>query len=530
MDFKSRIFGGNWKKRLGVLVVLTLCICFSLVVSYGSRNVKGEAMEVDGSDSLAVEAKQLDEVKRLPDTCYASAKTLAWEVIVHDTELSGTLQYLSDPYEDSTLNVLTFRGGQRRDVPKVGKLDSVPKLLQIEWKFKTHEDNDVTDYGVWGGGSGWTGQPLYVDWGERKGYPSKQEILVGSLCGRVYRIDFQTGKPSREEIVIENVLKGTMSLDPDLNGLLYVGHGVPKRQLFGASIIDLKTNKIIQEYGRDSKAYRGWGACDGSPIVAGGFLFRPAENGMIYKYSRTPGGLFLHSSARYRDAQKRAPGIESSMAVFRNYGYVSDNNGNIICVNLDNLSPVWTYDNHDDSDATTVLEIVDGVPFLYSGTEVDKQGESGVSYLVKLNGLTGEKMWEHQHPCRQYEKKEGGMYTTPLLGHGDCEGLIFTNFETHSPALAGDFVALDRKTGDVVYTLPFTRYVWSSPLPFYDKEGHLYIVQPDCKGTMFLIEGKTGRILHSLQVGLNFESSAAVVGDCLVVGSRGCHIYKVKVR
>ena len=523
MEIKENILDGSRRIRLGWLVVCTLCT-FSFIMSCGSRNAREEATTEENLDSVII------ELKRLPDTCYASAKTLSWDVTVHDTSTVGTLQYLYDPYEDTTWNVLTFRGGQRRDMPKAGQLDTIPSMLQIVWQFETEYDRDSTQFGTWGGGSGWTGQPLYVDWGEREGYPSKQEILVGSLCGRVYRLDFQTGEPSRDEIFIGNVLKGTLSLDPDLNGLLYVGHGVVKRQPFGASIIDLKKNEIIQEYGRDNKAYRGWGACDGSAIVAGGFLFRAAENGVIYKYSRTPEGLVLHTSARYRDARKRAPGMEASIAIFRNYGYVSDNNGNIICLNLDNLSPVWTYDNHDDSDATPVLEIVDDVPYVYSGTEVDKQDASGVSYLVKLNGLTGEKIWEYRHPCGKYTKMEGGMYTTPLLGHGDCEGMLFTNFETHHPALAGDFVALDRRTGEVLYTLPFTRYAWSSPLPFYNKEGHLYIVQPDCKGTLFLLEGKTGRVIHSLQVGLNFESSAAIVGDCLVVGSRGHHIFKVKVQ
>lgn len=493
----------------------------------------GEERNADESivadDSLESLDSLIIELKRLPDTCYASAKKLSWDVAVHDTSTVGTLQYLYDPYEDSTLNVLTFRGGQRRDMPKPGRLDSIPDRLQILWQFKTDYDKDSTKFGTWGGGSGWTGQPLYVDWEEREGYPSRQEILVGSLCGRVYRLDFLSGIPSRDDIFIGNVLKGTMSLDPNLEGLLYIGHGVAKRQPFGASIIDLKKNKIIQEYGRDDKAPRGWGACDGSAVVAGGFLFRAAENGMIYKYTRTPEGLVLHTSARYRDAKKRAPGMEASMAVYHNYGYVSDNNGNVICINLDKLSPVWAYDNHDDCDASPVLEIEDEIPYVYCGSEVDKQGESGNSYLVKLNGLTGERIWEYRHSCKKYKKKEGGMYTTPLLGHGDCEGLLFTNFETHSPAKAGEFVALDRITGEVLYKVPFDRYCWSSPLPFYDREGHLFIVQPDCKGTMFLIEGKTGRIIHSLQVGMNFESSAAVVGDCLVIGSRGDQIYKVKV-
>ena len=467
-----------------------------------------------------------EATRRLPDTSYVSVKSFAWDVAVADTSTSGRLLYLHDPYADSTLNVLTFRGGQFRNMPKPGRLDSIPSMLRVEWEFKTAFESKKTPYGIWGGGSGWTGQPLYVEWPDSS---AVKEIILGSLCGRVYRIDFESGKASGDDILIGNILKGTVSLDPDLNGLLYVGHGVEKQKPFGASVVDLRQGKVIQDFGRDKRAYRGWGASDGSAVVAGGFLFRPAENGVIYKYLRTAEGLKLHSSARYRDARKRAPGMEASMAVYLNYGYVSDNAGNIICINLDTLMPVWTYFNHDDSDASPVLEVVDGIPYLYSGTELDKQGETGDAHLVKLNGLTGEKVWEYRHPCRQSNGKEGGMYSTPLLGRGDCEGMLFTNFETHKPAFAGEFVALDTGTGEVKYTIPFTRYVWASPLPFYDPEGHLYIVQPDCRGMMYLIEGKTGRIISKLQVGRNFEGSGVVVGDCLVSGSRGDKIYKVKV-
>ena len=121
------------------------------------------------------------------------------------------------------------------------------------------------------------------------------------------------------------------------------------------------------------------------------------------------------------------------------------------------------------------------------------------------------------------------MYTTPLLGKGDCDSLLFTCFETHRPALKGDFVALNRYTGEVAYTIPLPRYAWSSPVPFYFGE-KLYIVQPDCCGTIHLIDAAKGEILYSLKVGDNFESSACVSGDSFVIGSRGTKIFRIRVR
>ena len=490
-----------------------------------------------GGGQVKAPVEQLDEeaaevlIHRLPDTTFSSVSQIQFVIEQVDSS-DGTLQYLDDPYLARSGDNLTFRGGQKRDYPFPGRLDSAAVRLEKVWAFDTYYDTTGSVLGTWGGGSGWTGQPLHVHWPDSAA--CKDEIIVGSLCSRVYFIDFNTGKASRPWLDAKNVLKGTSSLDPSLNGNLYIGHGVRKGAAdCGLALADLNTHRIEKVFGHDKKAYRGWDGNDSSPVVAGGFLFRPSENGTIYKYIIGKGSLTLHSCLRYK-YKSAGPGIESSMAVFRNYGYVGDNRGNIICLNLDNLTPVWVYQNHDDTDASIVVEEVDGVPWLYSGTEVDKQGSSGFSYLVKLNGLTGERVWEYKHPCSQLHLTtgkimEGGMYTTPLLGRGDCDSLLFTCFETHRPALKGDFVALNRHTGKVVYTIPLPRYAWSSPVPFYHGD-KLYIVQPDCKGTIHLIDAREGKILDSLPVGNNFESSAVVSGDTFVIGSRGKTIYKVRVR
>ena len=56
--------------------------------------------------------------------------------------------------------VTTFRGGPYRDRPSVGVLDSPPKLLKVKWTYTTKGDPK------WGGGAGWTGQPLIVKWSD----------------------------------------------------------------------------------------------------------------------------------------------------------------------------------------------------------------------------------------------------------------------------------------------------------------------------------------------------------------------------
>ena len=287
---------------------------------------------------------------------------------------------------------------------------------------------------------------------------SGEEIIVGSLCGKVYFIDFASGRASRLPLEADNPIKGTPSLDPRLNGLLYIGQGIPCSERFGALAFARFDHREAAFFGRDPRALRGWNAYDSSPVVAGGFLFRPGENGSVYKLGCDGRGVRLHSVLRYRDGRGRAPGIESSMAVYRNYGYAADNAGNIICIDLNTLRPVWVYDNHDDTDATPLLEIERGRPVLYTACEVDKQGDEGFSYMVKLDALTGRLLWERPVPCRKFayagKVREGGMFASPLAGGGDCAHLLFSNFCGASDACEGVMIAFDKRSGEVVYRRP----------------------------------------------------------------------------
>ncbi len=479
---------------------------------------------------------------RLPDTMYSSVSSLFYKVECFDTVSSPLLEPLTSLYD--TKQTLTFRGSPMRDMPQTGVLDSVPSRIDLVWSFRTDVDTRETKYGVWGGGSGWTGQPLYVCWPDsiaaqmaenpfvkRENFSSR-EIIIGSLCGKVYFLNFDNGQPSREPIKVGNPIKGTPSLDPRMNGYLYVGQGVPAEQAFGAAVYNLFSHQRISFFDRDYQAWRSWGAYDSSPIVAGGFVFRPGENGTIYKLGAD--GVSIHSLLRYRAKSRGAAGVEASMAVFSNYGFISDNHGNILCINLDTMHPVWRFDNCDDTDATPVLDVEQGRPVLYVGSAVDKQGNEGYSHLTKIDALTGEFIWQHPIPCQKIDYggklREGGMFSTPLMGRGDCEGMMFANFCGLDSSTAGALLAIDKQSGKILYRTPLHYYSWSSPVAFTDAEGRMYIVTGDVIGYIYLIEAKSGRIIYSKRVAANFESSPVVVDDCVVVGSRGNMIYKFQVK
>jgi hypothetical protein len=83
-----------------------------------------------------------------------------------------------------------------------------------------------TIYGVWGGGSGWTGQPLIINWNQEQkeklhitdqeflNDPNAMEVIIGSLCGDIYFLNSETGAASRNPLSIHNTIKGTVSVDP----------------------------------------------------------------------------------------------------------------------------------------------------------------------------------------------------------------------------------------------------------------------------------------------------------------------------
>ena len=498
---------------------------------------------VGASDSDSVAHVPTLEELTLPDTMFASAAVLEFQVETDDS-LTHFLADYDDRYDRSD-RVMTFRKNLRRDADFGGTVKGNPDTIEIAWTYNTPYRNDSTKFGTWGGGTGWTGQPLYAHWSEAEikqfRQQSKaltadfgpQEVMVGSLCGKAFFLNFMTGKPSRQPLDLHNVVKGTMSLDPELMNL-YSGQGVSIGAPLGCQAFDLLKHERTFFF-NDPRAWRGGQAFDSSPVVAGGYLFWPGENGSLYKFERTAGGhLRRLQTLRYR-VNGKAPGIESSLCVYRNYGFFSDNQGNVVCVNLNTMKPVWRYDNHDDSDGTIVCREENGSPYIYTACEVDKQGDQGICHFVKLQALTGQLVWEKQIACQRVnlpgKTLDGGVYSTPLLGSGDCQDMIFANIcRNGASASRGELMALSTRDGSLKYTVPYGNFCWSSPVKLLNEQDRMFIFTGDASGYAYLIEGTSGRVIAKKLIGANFESSPIVVGNAVVVGCRGTMINKFIIK
>lgn len=444
--------------------------------------------------------------------------------------------------------VFTFRGSSLRTSPSYGITKVKDFTLSKLWHFNTHTSS-------WGGGAGWTGQPAIVKWplpiqktmNLYEPYlndPDFVEVIYASLSGYIYFLDLKTGKPSRPSIHVGNPIKGSLSIDPRGYPLLYVGEGIPEKGSIGFNIYNLLDgSKLYHINGIDKTAARGWGAFDSSALIHAGTdtLIEAGENGLIY-FIKLNTTFNLHNKSisikpdiyKYKYAIKgaRSYGIENSPVAYENFLYFADNSGFIHCINIHTLQPVWLYNAGDDTDATLTLDVEDGIPYIYTGTEVDYQGTSGICTLRKLNGLTGEVIWSNEYPCKSIigsKAVNGGLLATSVVGKNQLSDSVIFSIARYEKMQQGLIISLDKKTGKVKWSRTLNNYMWSSPVDIYDKDGKSYLIQCDSVGNMLLINGLTGEVLSKINLGSNIEATPAFYEDYIVVAPRGNKIYGVKL-
>lgn len=468
-----------------------------------------------------------------------------------DTPPSRLAQIFPEQYSSAT-GIFTFRGGPTRTGGAWGTCPMREHKLELVWTAET-------THGLppWFGGAGWTGEPVIIQWpdvirhsmtrlGRRRFEKDFVEVIQGSLDGSVYFLDLRTGKPTRPPIITGNPIKGSVSLDPRGYPLLFVGQGIPQKKPIGLHVYDLITHQeVFFLPGRDKASPRTWGAFDSSGLLnrtTDSYLLG-GENGLFYalKLNTDFDSIKLTLKVRpevlrYRYTPEGSPhyGIENSISVVGNLAFFADNGGTIQAVDLRTFKPVWAFAAGDDTDASLPVELEDGRPVLYTGTEVDKTGPRGKSWLRKLDGLTGRVIWERSYPCvgslGPPKKIDAGLFATPLVGTGDIgQQVVFTL--SRCPGFTdGLMVALDKATGEERWRKPLDNYAWSSPTACKDDQGHTFILQGDILGTVHLLDARTGAELDSIKLPGLIEASPAIFGDMAVLATRGNWIHGLRLR
>jgi outer membrane protein assembly factor BamB len=486
------------------------------------------------------------EIKKLPNLVYGFQGQTS---IVTG---KGNTQTFPETYSNIP-GVLTFRGNHLRDAAAFGFVKEKPTQIVKQWEFKTGSSPR------WGGGAGWTGQPAIVKWpnevkmlmnvkDEFKKKDNFVEVIYASLDGKVYFFDITNGKQTRPAIDIQNPIKGSVSVDPRGYPLLYVGQGIPQtgNAQIGFRIYSLIDGKLLHFVkGMDGFAYRGWGAFDSSALVNRNTdtLFFGGENGLFYsmklntKFDPTKKSISIKPQKvkyRYKLGRINHQGIENSVVAFKNMMYFTDNGGTLQGIDVSKMKPVWALGMTDDSDATIVVEAKNDVPFLYTGTEVDKQGVKGNSILRKVNGLNGKVVWKKEIPALSLlgeNPVNGGLLGTPILGKQDISNQVIFTIARYKTMSAGLMISLDKETGKEIWRREMSNYAWSSPVAIYDKKGNSYIVQCDSVGNIYLLKGKTGEVIQKKNFfGANIEASPAIYNNTIVIANRGGRIFSLTIK
>ena len=462
----------------------------------------------------------------------------------------------SSEYSDLK-GVTTFRGNNYRDSASYGSRTITEKKLEIVWSYDIGAIS--TSEGYWPG-TGWTGQPLLVNWPEdiRKMMNIKPEmkgkdlveVIYPTLDGNIYFLDLMTGKPTRDKITVGFPIKGTGMVDPRGYPILYTGMGINensgKLTEYKYKIFNLIDQTPLYDiFGRDPVAFRKWGAFDSSGIVdkKTDTLIEAAENGLIYrvklntKFDREAGTISISpqlTKYRYKDSTNIELGIENSPAYYKNYMYFCDNGGIFQCLDLNTLKPVWVYDVGDDTDSSPVIEETSEGVFVYTANQVDKRSQLSKSRencnIRKFNALTGELIWQKDYSCVYNYYINGGALGTPLLGKDDISDIIIFNICFTGSNQDGLLVALNKKTGEEVWKRQLNAYSWCSPVAVRSSEGKTYGLFTDFNGILHLFDPKTGKDLHTVSLGANVESSPAVYDDMIVVGSYAKKIFGIKIK
>jgi outer membrane protein assembly factor BamB len=221
------------------------------------------------------------------------------------------------------------------------------------------------------------------------------------------------------------------------------------------------------------------------------------------------------------------------VAVYKNLAYFADNGGWLQSIDLNTLRPVWIKDITDDTDSTIVIEEEkEEQVALYTACEVDKQGTKGISNIRKIDALSGQLIWEKSYECYSQlgdKPVNGGALATPVIGKNSLKNMVIYNLARYGEFNKGLLAALDKSTGEELWRLEMPNYSWSSPVEAYTEAGDGYLILCDSVGKMYLIDGLTGQIQDTIDLGANVEGSPAVFGNMVVVGTRGQKIFGVKI-
>ena len=434
---------------------------------------------------------------------------------------------------DSVVGLTMFRGNATRTFYGMGPVPRDPHIL---WRIPSGRPMCAISYVArqplqWCG-SGWTGQPAVVE------RPDGIEVIVGTYDRNVHFLDGATGRDRRPPFPTNDIIKGSVAVDPDGYPLVYSGS---RDNYFHIIAIDRPTPTELWRLSASDAPRPMWNDdWDGNAVIRDDYLFEGGENGWFYvvKLNRrydAQGKVqvapqILARIPSFDDSLLAAihdqeVSIENSPAVYGWTAYFANSGGAVWGVDLRNLrtdpasvKPVFRYWAGDDTDASIV---VDEEGMLYVASELQRFNarSAAVGQLQKLDPRRPDnpRVWGIQIPPGHGEKL-GGIWATPAL-FGQML-FVVTN--------SGRLLGVDRDRGVIRWELPLPPHAWSSPVVVDST-----LIVADCEGTIhaYDVRRPTERppVLWEFHLpsGACIESTPAVWKGRMYVGARDGYFYAI---
>jgi len=433
------------------------------------------------------------------------------------------------PYPGASVEgVLTFRGNPTRSWYGAGP---VPTRPAIGFRFPEEgglcrESTNLGETKVWCG-MGWTGQPAVF---ERDG---RTWAVFGAYDGAVHFLDADTGERILPDFPTGDLIKGSVTVDPDGFPLVYVGS---RDDVF--RILSIEGDEAVELWSMRADDFSpilwndDW---DSSAIVLDDHLFVGGENSRFV-------GLRLHRGRADDGSVSVDPevvldvagwdqellaalgdetvSIEVSPTVVGDTVYFTNSGGLVQGWDLaglaDGAEPTRTFRfwMGDDTDASIVAD-ADGA--LYVAAEYERVATTArsdlVGQVVKLDpGRPDPLVWS----WFDNEVQPGGVWGTPAV----VDGVVYVATN------GGELVAIDAATGRERWAKRLPGPLWASPVVVDD-----VLLLGDCDGGFHAFDlqpdGTEATERWSIDLGGCIEATPAVWGGRILIGSRDGALYSI---
>ncbi len=336
-------------------------------------------------------------------------------------------------------------------------------------------------------------------------------------------MDAATGEALRPPFRTGDLIKGSVTLDPDGFPLIYFGSRDNKLR-----IVALDREEPAELWSLDAYEVPGiWNNdWDGNPVVIDDIMYVGGENGWFFAIelnrSAGEGGLvtvdpeIAFSMPGWTSELVAAVGsnqsIEGSVAFFGRTAYFANSGGRVVGVDMDlalagAADPVvFDFWVGDDVDASIVVD-ADGMLYVAVELERGTQRSEDLGQLIKLDPTRESPFVWGVHIPR--DGVDGGAWATPAV----YRGFVYL------PTNTGRLLAVGAASGEVVWEDRVGFHAWSSPVVV-----DATLLLATCTGEMraySLAQPSMPQLIWQFQAAAGcIESTPAVWNGVIYVGSR----------